>query len=251
MKLRPPINCAVGRQRPSTAIPAAWQQCRNLSAPKNASETDLIMYGEIGYDYWTGGGITAESVSKFLASLPNGTTEINVRINSPGGDVFEGVAIYNALLNSGLTVNIKIDALAASIATVIAMAGHTIEMAGNGQFMIHKAWTIAMGNADDMRSTAALLDSIDVGSIVATFEARTGMSAKEITDLMAVETWMDAKTAKDKKFVDSIAELRGPPEPSPDPNQAHNKLKEAAEAAQNETFRQRNALNKMRATLAA
>lgn len=243
---RQPINITGERPRPSNAIIKAWQQCRAIAAPTNASETDLILYGEIGYDYWTDSGITADSVSKFLAALPNGTTEINVRINSPGGDVFEGVAIYNVLFNSGLTINVKIDALAASIATVIAMAGHTVEMAGNAQWMIHKAWTIAMGNAEDMRSTANLLESIDNGSITATYAARTGLEEKEISDLMAAETWMDAKTAKAKGFVDSIAPLRGKPETAPDTSEADAKAK-----AQDETFRQRNALNKMRASLAA
>lgn len=233
---RLPINCTGERPKPNQAILAAWQQCRAIAAPQNASETDLILYGEIGYDFWTGGGNTAEAVAGFLGALPNGTEEINVRINSPGGDAFEGIAIYNALLNSGLKINIKIDALAASIATVISMVGHTVEMAGNGQFMIHKAWTIAMGNADDMRSTATLLDSIDVGSIAATYSARTGLSTQEITDLMSVETWMDAKTAKEKGFVDTIAALRGKPE-APD--------------AQMNTLRQKNDLRKRVAALTA
>ncbi len=251
---RQPINFSGERPRPNQAILAAWQQCRATAAPQNVSETDLILYGEIGYDWWTDGGITAETVSKFLAGLPNGTTEINVRINSPGGDVFEGVAIYNALLNSGLTINVKIDALAASIATVIAMAGHTVEMAGNGQYMIHKAWTIAAGNADDMRSTAGLLDSIDNGSIVATFEARTGLTEKEIIDMMAAETWMDAKTAKEKGFVDSVAALRGKPETPPDTTEADNKARAQAaaeQAAQLNTLRQKNDLRKRVAALAA
>lgn len=224
-------------ERPS-ALVKAWAKAKAVARPANAAETDLILYGEIGYDWWTDGGITAEAVSKFLAGLPNGTTEINVRINSPGGDVFEGIAIYNALLNSGLKVNVKIDALAASIATVIAMAGDTISMAGNGQFMIHKAWTIAMGNAEDMRGTADLLDSIDSGSIISTYVARTGLTEKEAGDMMAAETWMDAKSAKEKGFVDSIEPLKAKP---------------AESGAENEitTFRQRNIANRMRAELTA
>jgi len=236
------------RPRPSEVMRNAWLACRNLAAPQNASETELVLYGEIGYDWWSDSGLTAKTVTDFLAKLPNGTTEISVRINSPGGDVFEGVAMYNALINSGLKVHVKIDALAASIATVISMAGDTIEMAGNGQFMIHKAWTVAAGNADDMRSTADLLDSIDSGSIASTFGARTGLEESEILDLMKAETWFDAKAAKEKGFIDTIADLKGKPK-APEATESDANAK--AEKAQLENSRLRNTHNKMRARLAA
>lgn len=238
------------RPRPSEFMRNAWLSCRNLAHPQNASETELVLYGEIGYDWWSDSGLTAKTVTDFLAKLPNGTTEISVRINSPGGDVFEGVAMYNALINSGLKVNVSIDALAASIATVIAMAGDHIKMAGNGQFMIHKAWTVAAGNADDMRSTADLLDSIDSGSIASTFQARTGMHEADILEMMKAETWMDAKKALDNKFINEIAELKKPaPAPAPD-TEADAKAKAEQESAIT-ILRQKNDLRKRVAALAA
>lgn len=249
MKLTP-INLTGERPRLSAAWIEAGKKSRAMARPSNVAENELILYGEIGYDWWTGEGLTAGTVQEFLKNLPNGTEEISVRINSPGGDVFEGVAMYNLLINSGLKVNVKIDALAASIATIIAMAGNHISMAGNGQFMIHKAWTVAAGNADDMRSTAALLDSIDKGSIISTYAARTKISDSELEAMMTGETWLDAKAALDKGFINEIAELRRPS--SADTAAADKAAADLkAQNSQLENSRLRNKHNKMRARLVA
>jgi len=206
-----------GSMRPQMPerLAKAWKAAQGSvpRPPKNAAVAAnvLLIYDMIGYDWWTGGGITPADVNDWLAAVPNGTAEIEVRINSPGGNVFDGIAIYNALINCGMKVNVRIDALAASVASIIAMAGDQISIAGNGEIFVHKAWSIAMGNADDFTKEAAALNSID-GSLVATYVARTGQSEDDIRQMMKDETWLNAATAKEKGFVETIDPLKTAPE---------------------------------------
>ena len=146
-------------------------------------------------------GVSAKS---FLNDLRTVTTdEVDVEINSPGGDVFAGLAIYNGLRASGKKINVKVLGLAASAASLVAMAGDTIEMPENAFMMIHNPWGFAMGGADEMRNTADVLDKIGTG-LVSTYTKRTGKTDQEITALLDAETWMTAQEAVDAGFATSV-----------------------------------------------
>lgn len=148
--------------------------------------------------YW---GVSASDMAKTLAGItaPN----IVVRINSPGGDVFEARAMMAQLVGHSATVTAKIDGLAASAASFLAMAASSVEIADGGFFMIHKGWTWMMGNADDCRATAGLLDKVDA-SIIDTYASKTSKSADEIGAWMKAETWFNAQEAIDAGFCDSV-----------------------------------------------
>jgi ATP-dependent Clp protease, protease subunit len=130
---------------------------------------------------------------------------IHLRINSPGGSVFAARAIETALREHKAKIVAHIDGLAASAATFIAMAADEIVMAPGALFMIHKAWTMTYGNADDLMAEAALLEKID-GTLADTYAARTGKDASAVMELMAAETWFTAQEAVDAGFADRVAE---------------------------------------------
>lgn len=170
-----------------------------MTANKTA---DVMIYDQIG-ESWFRDGITAKGFTQTLTDLGD-ISQINVRINSPGGSVFEGLAIYNALKNHSATVNVSIDGLAASIATVIAMAGDKIDMAENAMFMIHEPSGVAVGTAADMLETAQLLEKL-TNSAVDVYSARTGQTPDAVREAMNAETWYTAAEAKKVGFVDSIS----------------------------------------------
>ena len=167
-----------------------------------ADKAEIFIYEEIGEDFWTGGGITAKNFQKELAEIK--ASQIDLHINSPGGLVFDGITIFNLLKNHPANVTTYIDGLAASIASVIALAGDKVVMAENALFMIHKASGMVMGTSDDMRDFAEKLDKVN-GSIATTYMGKTKKEEAEINDLMAAETWMTAAEAYDFGFVDEIA----------------------------------------------
>lgn len=162
---------------------------------------ELFIYDEIGPEYY--GLIGAQTVIAALADAKD--RPVVVRINSPGGDVFQGQAIYNALMRHAPGVTVEIDAIAASAASFIAMAGRPIRIAENGMLMIHKAWCFAAGNADALIKAAATLGKVD-GVIAETYAARSGKTADEIMSLLAAETWFTAQEAIDAKLVDEIGQ---------------------------------------------
>lgn len=176
-------------------------------APKaEADEAEIYLYDaivsdELEAEYW--GGVAPQSFVKALKDITAST--IHLRINSPGGSVFAARAIETALREHKARIVVHIDGVAASAATFIAMAGDEIIMAPGALFMIHKGWTFAMGNADDLRGTAELLDKID-GTLVDTYVARTKGDAKQVADWMAAETWFTAQEAVDAGFADKVAE---------------------------------------------
>jgi ATP-dependent protease ClpP protease subunit len=163
---------------------------------------EISIMDVIGYDYWSGGGVTAKSVKAKLDANPNAKS-IKVLINSPGGDVFEGIAIQALLKRTGATVDVEILGWAASAASVIAMAGDTIRMHDGSLMMIHQAWTMAMGSAGDMRQTADFLEKIDA-SILDIYVRRTGGNRDEIRTMVENETWMTAEEAVAAKFASSV-----------------------------------------------
>lgn len=152
-------------------------------------------------------GITARAFVEELAKLPSAVATLRVHINSPGGDVQGGINIANALrdqqMSKGRTVETYVDGLAASIASVIAMAGSKVVMADNALMMIHDPWSIEVGSAAEMRKTADVLDAMR-DQIVATYQWHTKEDPKDIAALMAAETWMTADEALAKGFVTDI-----------------------------------------------
>lgn len=167
------------------------------------TEASLYIYDFVGQDFW-GEGVSARSVQKDLEALKD-IEVLHVYINSPGGDVFDGVTIFNLISRVRARKVVHIDGLAASIASVIAMAGDEIEIASNGMMMIHDPWAFAMGSADELRKTADVLDTIR-DTIAGTYVARTGGARDEIVALMADETWMDADEAVERGFADRKVE---------------------------------------------
>ena len=138
---------------------------------------ELLIYSDIGESFFYD-SVSAKSIKSQLDGM---TGALSVRINSPGGDVFDGFAIYNLLAQYEGQVTVHIDGLAASAASVIAMAGDEIIMADNALMMIHDPWTISVGDSSEMRSTADLLDKIK-GSIVTTYLSKSSLSEGEIAD---------------------------------------------------------------------
>ena len=129
--------------------------------------------------------------------------DVTVRINSPGGDVFDGAAIYNAFSSHKGIITTRIEGLAASMASVIAMAGKKVQAYDNTFFMVHNSSTFAMGNQYELRDTADLLEKVDT-TITDAYQKKTKKGKKEISEMMKATTWMTAKEAKDHGFVDEI-----------------------------------------------
>lgn len=174
-----------------------------VSRKKNVAE--VLIYDEIGASFW-GDGLSAKAFVTVVNDLPEEIDTILVRVNSPGGDVFDGVAIYNALKQFRGAVEVQIDGLCASIASVIAMAGTKVTMAETATLMIHNAWTLAAGDSSDLRKTADLLDKVRDNSMLPAY-ARSGKTPEEIVAIMADETWYSAAEAVEAGWVDSILEL--------------------------------------------
>lgn len=169
---------------------------------KGKSSAEILIYEDIGESWF--GGISAKTFAEKLRGLGNVDT-IDVRISSYGGDVFDGLAIYRNLVEHKARVVTHVDGVAASIASVIAMAGSEIHIGASAQIMIHDAWAMAMGNAADMRDMANLLDTTS-GAIADVYVARTGRGRDEIRDLMLAETWMIGAEAVEAKFATTVAE---------------------------------------------
>ena len=167
---------------------------------------EVLIYDVIGEDWWTGEGVTAKQFAKDLKALGQ-VDVLNVRINSPGGNVFDGVAIYNALSRSGARVEVDVDGMALSAASVIAMAGDVIRVAENAMVMIHNPYMGAMGDAHEMRKAADILDGIK-SALVGTYAKRTGRSEDEITAWMDAETWWTGAQAVDVGFADATTAAR-------------------------------------------
>ena len=160
---------------------------------------EVLIYDEIGAY-----GVSAKGFLAELGALPDGVP-VDLRLNSPGGSVFDAVAIFNALTRHTGTITVWIDGIAASAASYVAMAGDEIVMPENAFLMIHDPSGIVMGTAADMRDMAATMDKI-AGSMVRGYAARSGKSEEEIASLMAAETWFDAKDALDAGLATRMVE---------------------------------------------
>ena len=183
---------------PST-VTARFVDTPVMAADENDANTIHIL-DDIGYDFWTGGGVTAKTVKEALNEI--GKKPVTVIINSPGGDLFEGIAIYNLLRMHPAEVTIRVIGLAASAASVIAMAGDRVEIGTGSFFMVHNAWVCACGNSNDLRAVAEYLEPFDA-AIRDVYAARTSLDDAELSDLMDKESWLDAKSSIEKGFADA------------------------------------------------
>ncbi|HEV8503710.1 MAG TPA: head maturation protease, ClpP-related [Casimicrobiaceae bacterium] len=163
---------------------------------------EIVIYDEIGKSWWGEDTVSAKSFLDELNALGD-VDAITLRINSPGGDVFDGVAIHNAIKNHKATVTAHIDGLAASAASFIAMAAAKIVMPANSFMLVHGASGFSFGNADDMRAVADDLDRIDK-SLTATYAARSKSSTAKVKALMKEDRLMDAAEAKEWGFADEV-----------------------------------------------
>jgi ATP-dependent Clp protease protease subunit len=161
----------------------------------------ITMFDTIGEDFWTGGGVTAKKVISQLRAI--GDRPVEVQLNSPGGDMFEGIAIYNALREHQQEITVKVMGMAASAASIIAMAGDKIEIGAASFLMIHNAWVLAIGNRHDMMETATFLEPFDA-AMRDVYAQRTGLKADEIAAMMDAETWISGSTAIEKGFADAL-----------------------------------------------
>ena len=164
---------------------------------KNAEEvTEINLYDEIGFF-----GVSAAQMRRLLDQVH--TAKVLLRINSPGGDVFDGIAIHNDLQAHPAEVTVRVTGIAASAASLIAMAGDRIEMFGNAFLMIHNAWALAIGDKQVMRDLADTLEQID-GALASTYAQQTGKTAKEIGKMMDAETWLNGEKAVEQGFADAV-----------------------------------------------
>jgi ATP-dependent Clp endopeptidase proteolytic subunit ClpP len=188
VKLNRPYNF----RRPKDVAPKTWYSIKNVAA----ETVEVAIYDEIGY--W---GVTASDFVNELSGVD--AKNITLRVNSPGGDVFDGLAILNSLRNHPATVNVMVDGLAASAASFIAMAGDSVTMAPNSMMMIHEASGLCMGNAVDMRELADLLDKTSA-NIADIYSRRSGRPADEHRAAMRAETWYSDQEAVDAGLADTV-----------------------------------------------
>jgi ATP-dependent Clp protease protease subunit len=161
----------------------------------------ITMFDVIGEDFWSGGGVTAKKVAAQLRAI--GDRPVEVQINSPGGDMFEGIAIYNVLREHPQNITVKVMGMAASAASIIAMAGDRIEIGAASFIMIHNCWVMAIGNRHDMRETADWLEPFDQ-AMVDLYAARTGQKPADVAKWMDAETFMSGSQAIDRRFADAL-----------------------------------------------
>jgi len=172
----------------------------NMSVEQNIGQIDL--FGEISDVSWWGDEVTPSMFKDDLDNMGD-ISNLDIHINSGGGDVFAGFAIYNMLARHRAHKTVYIEGLAASIASLIAMAGDEIIMPENSMMMIHNAWAGIAGNADELRKMADELDKVD-GILRMTYVNKTGLEEDEIKDMMANETWFTAYEALDKGFATAV-----------------------------------------------
>lgn len=161
----------------------------------------ITMFGPIGEDFWTGEGVTAKRVTAQLRGI--GARPVEVQINSFGGDMFEGIAIYNVLREHPYDVTIKVMGMAASAASIIAMAGNRVEIGVASFIMIHNCWVMAAGNQYDFAEMAEFLVPFD-SAMADVYAQRTGIGAAEIAKMMQNDTYMSGTVAIERGFADAL-----------------------------------------------
>ena len=172
-----------------------WNWVRN-----EGEKRVLLLDGEISDETWWGDEVTPQM---FRSELNAAEGDIDLWINSPGGDCYAAAQIYNMLMEYPGEVTVKIDGIAASAASVVAMAGTTVEISPLGMLMIHNPMTVSIGDTHEMERTITFLSEIKE-SIINAYELKTGLSRAKISRLMDAETWMNAKKAVELGFADSV-----------------------------------------------
>lgn len=172
----------------------------NQETQEQVQERTLFLNGTIAEDSWFDDDVTPKL---FRDELMAGSGDITVWLNSPGGDCVAAAQIYNMLMDYKGSVTVKIDGIAASAASVIAMAGTKVLMSPVSTMMLHNPMTIAYGNSDEMQKAIEMLDSVK-DSIINAYEIKTGLSRAKLSHLMDAETWMDANKAVELGFADGI-----------------------------------------------
>ncbi|HOL51487.1 MAG TPA: Clp protease ClpP [Bacillota bacterium] len=197
------MNLSYRNQKNAEAVSRYWgkpldrPEWYKIEASAN-DQAEILVYDVIGWPYNDAGDLV-----RYVNSL--GDKDILVRLNTPGGDVFDGMAIFNSLANHKGKVTIRIEALAASVGSVLAMAGKEIQAYSNTMMMIHDPWTYMAGNQYELREMADLLEKIS-GQMLDVYAGRSKVGKREMKEIMKAETWYTAKEAKEKGFIDTILE---------------------------------------------
>lgn len=171
---------------------------------KTEETAEITLYASIGESFWED-SVSAKSFSEELKKLPSTIKNLNIRINSPGGSVFDGMTIYERLKQYKAKKTVYIDGMAASIASVIALAGDEIIIGEGAMMMIHKPWAFVAGNAIEMEKTIELLDKIE-SQMIGIYARKTGLSQSEISKMLMDDFWMTADEAVDLGFATKISE---------------------------------------------
>lgn len=195
------VAALVTNRRKPDAGTQSWYRFGNKRTVRNADKvetnTEVWIYDEIGM--W---GVSASDFAQELAQVDTDT--VTLRLNSPGGEVYDGIAIMNAIMSHPAHVTVNVDGLAASIASVIAMAGDKVVMGAHSEMMIHDASTIGIGNASDLRGVADMLDRVS-NNIAQVYAERAGGKPADWRELMLAETWMSASEAVTAGLADEVA----------------------------------------------
>lgn len=178
----------------------------DVRASQTSAEIDI--FGPIG-NFWGEESVSAKRFRDELKKLPDTVKNVTLNLNSPGGDVFDGIAIYNMIKQHKATWTVKVQALAASIASIIALAGEEVEMAEGSMFMIHLPWTWAAGNRIELDRVSDQLAQLEE-QMISIYAKKTGLSRSEIQQLLEAETWLNADESVDMKFATTKTEAGVP-----------------------------------------
>lgn len=184
---------------PDESALAKWRP--GIQAAVEGDENVISIYDVIGEDFWTGEGVTSKRIAGALRRI--GNQDVVVNVNSPGGDFFEGIAIYNLLREHPAKVTIKVLGLAASAASIIAMAGDEIQISEVGFLMVHNAWAVAVGNRHDFAETAATLEPFD-DAMASLYATRAGVDKAAAASWMDEETWFNGSRAVEVGLADGL-----------------------------------------------
>lgn len=181
--------------------PLALERWNPSIRAANGDEHSISIFDPIGFDPWTGEGVTAKRIAAALRTIDG--ADVTVNINSPDGDMFEGLAIYNLLREYSGKVVIKVLGLAASAASIVAMAGDEVRIARAGFLNIHNCWVVAMGNRYDLTEMAQRLVPFDQ-AMADTYATRTGGSQDAMQQLMNADSWISGRMAIERGFADYL-----------------------------------------------
>lgn len=185
----------------SSSVMKRGGEYRVRNAAENPSVTEILLYDEIGEDPWFGTGVSAKAFAEDLSAVD--TAEVHVRLNSPGGNVFEGIAMMNALRRHSAKVTVFVDGLAASAASIVAMGADEVVMSRQSELMIHDAWGVAIGNAAEVRSLADDLDRAS-DNLASAYSDKAGGTVADWRTAMQAETWYSDKEAVAAGLADRV-----------------------------------------------